>query len=136
MLEKEKAEKLLAVHCHGVRCSVCGQQLGGRVRSVVFSCRHGFHIECVDRCGGVRLSPAGDEVWSCVECKPTHPKATGRRVIVNGVGLTESVQNETLDKSISCWRRYSEPVNYAQDLSYDDKEEAGFTEPDSFLASD
>ena len=44
----------------------------------LFSCCHAQHVECVDRCGGVQLSEAGEEVWSCVTCQPALQQVINR----------------------------------------------------------
>ena len=59
-----------AVYSASSSCCVCGSALRGKLRNVVFSCHHAFHVECADRCGGVALSSTGEEIWSCVVCQP------------------------------------------------------------------
>ena len=59
-----------AVYSATSSCCVCGSALRGKLRNVVFSCHHAFHVECADRCGGVALSSTGEEIWSCVVCLP------------------------------------------------------------------
>ena len=120
VLEKEKTDRLRrlvrlrtrAVFSTSLSCSVCGTKLSGKVRSVVFACRHGFHVECVDRCGGVVLSEAGEEVWSCVSCTPHPTVKDTTRVTVSGAGRSDKVLDETLTKSIESWRRFHNPAGY------------------------
>ena len=44
------------------------RQLGVKDRSLVFACCHAYHLACLDRVGGLRLSETGDEVWTCLAC--------------------------------------------------------------------
>ena len=138
ILEKERADrlkKLVRLRTRGVysgslNCGVCGDQLSARVRSLVFSCKHAFHVECMDRCGGVTLSDSGEQVWTCVSCNPNLSlQDAGKRVTVSGLGTASSVQDETLMKSVESWTRFHQPTNYIRSSEH-------IHEPDGFLHTD
>lgn len=62
--------------CVSCTCSICGLDLSvkngtGGGGAVITVCRHSYHGTCLDRAGGLGLSPVGEEVWSCTLCQPT-----------------------------------------------------------------
>jgi len=138
VLEKERANKLRllvrartkAVYSATSSCCVCGSALRGKLRNVVFSCHHAFHVECADRCGGVALSSTGEEIWSCVVCQPNVNQDKLDRVVLTDAGSTTGVEDETLNKSIESWKKVNEPVLYSSSSNYEDIE--GFINSDSF----
>jgi len=120
LLEKERAgglqdlvrQRTRAVYSRAGGCSICGGRLRGKMRSVVFSCCHAQHVECVDRCGGVQLSEAGEEVWSCVTCQPALQQVINR-VAIPGSGSVDIVLEETLSKAMDCWAGFNQQVDYS-----------------------
>ena len=140
ILEKERTDRLKrlvrlrtrAVYSGSLNCPVCGDKLSSRVRSVVFTCRHAFHVECADRCGGVTLSDSGEQVWTCSVCNPSpRGQDTGKRVVVTGGGTANIVEDETLMKSVKSWSRFHQPTNYIQGID-NNHEQEGFMHTDKF----
>ena len=63
-------KRLRGLSCTLTKCSSCGQPFKGTSRVAVFPCKHAFHTACLDRAGGLTLSPIGEEVWRCSLCCP------------------------------------------------------------------
>ena len=113
-------KRLCGLSCTLTKCSSCGQPFKGTSRVAVFPCKHAFHTACLDRAGGLTLSPIGEEVWRCSLCCPCTgtgdrpgigEKSKGERDMKGGEELKDIKEKNSKETDIEDDSLNDEPAN-------------------------